>query len=116
MKALNDHSFLGRQLGRLAAGVAHPHWFLAAGGAGFISAGLYRPVFEGGLNRDNLVGRTRNIIKITSLPAGVSAAGRSGGGGGKRQSEKNRSSSSDRGQKQWKRICSATFSTSRIWR
>ncbi len=58
MKALTEHSFLARQLGRLAAGVCrHPHWFFWPQVALFAVCVAYAVLYlKADMNRDNLVG------------------------------------------------------------
>ncbi len=58
MKALNEHSWLARQLGRLAVGVCrHPRWFFWPQIALFIACVIYTLAFlKTDMNRDNLVG------------------------------------------------------------
>jgi len=58
MKALNDHSFLARLLGRLAAGVCrHPRWFFWPQIALFVVCVGYTALFlKADMNRDDLVG------------------------------------------------------------
>jgi len=58
VKALSEHSFLARQLARLAAGVCrHPHWFFWPQVALFAVCVAYACLYlKADMNRDNLVG------------------------------------------------------------